>query len=215
MDVSTDAQTHACTLVLPAGALHHHVPQFPALHLAGKTGGSQAQMKRQFGAMRRLEVFSWPRMLLLFALNQLSVRYLSHMRCRVSVFAAICNSSCETDEKQLQQCANATAVLVDFTEIVWNIMERRMLLDEPPFKNLHLLPPYNWVGLVWSQNSAGFDGVMVASRPHPSRAEIQASAGSQPTTAPVCPHRTEKAPQRSHREVTWTELKREQMRAEG
>lgn len=51
-------------------------------------GGSRAQMKRQFEAD----------ILLLFALNQLRVHYLSHMRCKVSLFAAICISSCETEE---------------------------------------------------------------------------------------------------------------------
>lgn len=44
MDVSTDTQAHAYTLILSAGTLHHHILLFSALHLAGKTGGSHAQM---------------------------------------------------------------------------------------------------------------------------------------------------------------------------
>lgn len=44
MDVSTDTQARAYALILSAGTLHHHI-LFSALHLAGKTGGSHAQMK--------------------------------------------------------------------------------------------------------------------------------------------------------------------------
>lgn len=88
-DVSTDTQTHTRTLVLSAGTLHHHVLQFSALHLAGKTGrgGSHAHMKCEFGVLRSLR-----------SLTSLRVHYLSHMRCRLSLFAAICISSYEREK---------------------------------------------------------------------------------------------------------------------
>lgn len=45
MDVSTDTQVHAYALIFSAGTLHHHILLVAALHLAGKTGESHAQMK--------------------------------------------------------------------------------------------------------------------------------------------------------------------------
>lgn len=87
---------------------------------------------------------------------------------------------------------------------------------------LPFLPLCCWSGRFWTlssswlhrlrceSSSAQRDSLRPTLCPPPSPAGTRPPASGRPTTAPVCPHRAAKAPQRSRGEAAWTEMRREQ-----